>query len=71
MTLFENINMKKENKMARTTVSKKDAQLLIKLERDLRDRFVKVAAMNDMTASQLIRHFIRDYLKNNSQLELK
>lgn len=39
----------------------------IKLEQDLKDRFLAVAKANDENGSQLIRKFIKDYLIKNSQ----
>jgi len=42
----------------------------IKMEKDIKDRFLKVAKANDTTAAQLIRHFIKDYISKNSQLSM-
>ena len=39
----------------------------IKVEQDLKDRFLAVAKANDENGSQLIRKFIKDYLIKNSQ----
>ena len=39
----------------------------IKVEQDLKDRFLAVAKANDENGSQLIRKFIKDYLTKNSQ----
>ena len=39
----------------------------IKIEQDLKDRFLAVAKANDENGSQLIRKFIKDYLIKNSQ----
>jgi len=46
------------------------ARLNIHIEKDLKDRFLKVAKANDTDASKLIRAFIREYLRKNSQMKI-
>jgi len=43
----------------------------VKMDKDIKDRFVEVAKLNDDNASLLIRKFVKKYLSENSQLELK
>lgn len=42
----------------------------IKIEEDLKNRFLAVAKANDDNGSQLIRKFIKDYLIKNSQTKM-
>ena len=44
--------------------------LNIKMEEDLKNRFLAVAKANDDNGSQLIRKFIKDYLIKNSQTKM-
>ena len=43
----------------------KDAQLVLRLEKKDRDAFVELCKELDTTAAREIRHFIRDFLKEN------
>jgi hypothetical protein len=47
------------------TKSNKDAQFVLRLDRELRDRFVEICQELDTTAARetrrFIKHFIRDY----------
>ena len=45
--------------------------ITIRVDKDTRDRFNKVAKIKDSTASQELRKFMKKYLAENSQLELK
>ena len=54
--------MKKQNK---------DTVFNIKVESDIKNRFVAVAKENDETASQLIRKFMKEYLIKHSQKTMK
>lgn len=45
---------------------KKDAQLLIKLDKELKKEFNSVCEQLDTSASREVRHFIRDFIKSNS-----
>lgn len=42
----------------------------VKVERDIKDRFIKVCENNDTKASQEIRKFMRDYLQKHSQMSM-
>jgi len=42
----------------------------IKVEEDLRKRFIAVCKENDTSGSMEIRKFIKEYLKNNSQTKM-
>jgi hypothetical protein len=45
--------------------SGKDAQLVLRLDREDRDAFIKLCKDLDTSASREVRHFIRDFLKKN------
>lgn len=42
----------------------------VRMDRALRDAFLAAAESQDRNASQLVREFVRDYLKNNAQMDL-
>lgn len=42
----------------------------VRMDRQLRDAFLAAAESRDRNASQLVRDFVRDYLKQNAQLDL-
>jgi hypothetical protein len=42
---------------------KKDAQLALRLNKDLRDKFVNACQELDTTAAREVRHFIKRFLK--------
>ena len=46
--------------------NKKDSQLILRLDKDERDRFVARCKEMDTSAAREIRHFIRRFLKENS-----
>ena len=50
---------------------KKDAQLVLRLQKDTRDRFIDVCQELDTSAAREIRRFIKRYLKryDNGELE--
>lgn len=45
----------------------KNTNLILKIDKDIKDRFLKVAKNNEETGSSLIRKFIKEYLKEHSQ----
>jgi len=45
--------------------NKKDSQLIIRIEKEERQRFVELCDNMDTSAAREIRHFIRDFLKQN------
>lgn len=51
--------------------NKKNVMLNVKIEEDIKKRFIAVAKNNDENCSMLIRKFIKDYLVKNQQLTLK
>ena len=59
---MEGIKMKKEQKEV--------VIFNIKIEEDLKNRFLAVAKANDDNGSQLIRKFIKDYLVKHSQTKM-
>ena len=48
-------------------IQKKDVRLNIKIEEDLKKRFIAVAKANDEDCSKLVRRFVKEYLIKNSQ----
>lgn len=46
--------------------SKKDSQLVLRLDKDQRDAFVQLCNEMDTSAAREIRRFIRDFMKENS-----
>lgn len=48
----------------------KETAFTIRVEPELKDAFVLAAKGQDMTASQLIRAFMRDYVKKHGQADL-
>lgn len=46
--------------------SEKDVVLTIRVERELRSAFSAACDANDVPAAQVIRHFMRDYVKAQS-----
>lgn len=51
--------------------NKKNVMLNVKIEEDIKKRFIAVAKNNDENCSMLIRKFIKEYLVKNQQLTLK
>jgi predicted transcriptional regulator len=49
---------------------KKEIAFTIRVEHSLKDAFVDAAKSQDRTASQLIRDFMRDYVKKHGQRDL-
>jgi len=43
----------------------------IKVEDELKERFLRVAKENDTDGSKEVRKFMKEYLSKNSQLSLK
>lgn len=44
----------------------KDSGLRIRVQRDLRDRFLSVCQAQDKPAAQVVREFMREYVKKHS-----
>lgn len=45
-------------------------RLNVRVDAHLVDAFFAVAAANDRTASQLVRDFMREYVRKNGQIDL-
>ena len=45
--------------------SKKDSQLILRLDKDERDRFIALCKEMDTSAAREIRSFIRKFIKKN------
>ena len=43
----------------------------VRIDPELRDKFILACRNNDLTASQVIRSYIREYVKSNLQQESK
>ena len=54
-------DIKKKNK--NKSKNKKDAQLVIRLDKDVRDQFVDICQELDTTASRELRRFIKGFLR--------
>lgn len=50
--------------------NKKEIAFTIRVEPDLKDAFVAAAKSQDRTASQLVRDYMRDYVKKHGQRDL-
>ncbi|MEW4467390.1 plasmid-related protein [Parasphingorhabdus sp. JC815] len=44
----------------------KDAGFRIRVERDLRDKFIEMCRAKDRPAAQVIRDFMRQYIEDNA-----
>lgn len=47
----------------------KDSGLRIRVQRDLRDRFLEVCRAQDKPAAQVIREFMRDYVERQDRTQ--
>lgn len=45
----------------------KDSGLRIRVQRDLRDKFLEVCRTQDKPAAQVIREFMRDYVEHHGR----
>jgi hypothetical protein len=59
-----------EDKKSRKNKSKKDAQLVLRLNKDLRDRFVDACQDVDTSAAREVRRFIKRFLKRYERGDL-
>ena len=59
-----------EDKKSRKNKSKKDAQLVLRLNKDLRDRFVDACQDLDTSAAREVRRYIKRFLKRYDRGEL-
>ena len=50
---------------------KKDAQLVLRLQKDVRDRFIDACQDLDTTAAREVRRFIKRFLKRYDKGELE
>jgi predicted transcriptional regulator len=50
--------------------NKKEIAFTIRVEPDLKDAFVSAAKSQDRTASQLVRDYMRDYVKKHGQRDI-
>jgi len=50
--------------------TQKETGFTIRIEQELKDAFVATAKSQDRTASQVLRNFMRDYVKKNGQTDL-
>lgn len=48
----------------------KNVGLRIRLEEKLRDQFVKACNRQDLSASQVLRHFMRSYIESSAREQL-
>jgi|GEM_PF-3560886 len=50
--------------------TQKETGFTIRIEQELKDAFVATAKSQDRTTSQVLRNFMRDYVKKNGQTDL-
>ena len=50
-------------------MSEKDAGMRIRVERTLRDEFLETCRAQDLPAAQVIRAFMRDYVKKKKDAQ--
>lgn len=48
-------------------MNKKDVALKIRVEEDLRREFIEVCRSEGMTAAQVVRKFMREYINKNGK----
>lgn len=58
-----------ETKKKKKSKTKKEAQFVIRLDRDMRDEFVQTCQELDTTAAREIRRFIKRFLRQYEQGE--
>ncbi|GGY57420.1 hypothetical protein GCM10007148_28590 [Parvularcula lutaonensis] len=51
------------------TLAMKDSGLRIRIERELREKFIEVCRQQDRPAAQVIREFMRAYIADNETPE--
>lgn len=54
-----------------TKVKNNNVLFNIRLDRELKDRFLRVAKENDQDGAKLLRKMIKEYCSSNAQLFLK
>ncbi len=54
-----------DDKADRKKAGKKDSQLILRLNKDDRDRFIELCKEMDTSAAREIRGFIRKFIKKN------
>ena len=62
--------MAKDNKERDRSKSKKDAQLVLRLNKDLRDRFIDACKDLDTSAAREVRRYIKRFLKRYERGDL-
>ena len=50
--------------------NQKETGFTLRIDQALKDAFVSTAKSQDRTASQVLRDFMRDYVKKNGQADL-
>jgi hypothetical protein len=63
-------NKAKDNKERDRSKSKKDAQLVLRLNKDLRDRFIDACKDLDTSAAREVRRYIKRFLKRYERGDL-
>lgn len=56
--------------MAKKKKAKKDAQLVLRLDREMRDQFVEICHEFDTTAAREVRRFIKRFIQQYDAGEL-
>lgn len=62
---FHNLWLPTRVSIGYTAAMRKDSGFRIRVDRELRDRFLNVCRAQDRPAAQIIREFMREYVSNN------
>ena len=62
--------MAEDKKSRKNSKSKKDAQLVLRLNKDLRDRFIDACQDLDTSAAREVRRYIKRFLKRYERGDL-
>jgi hypothetical protein len=62
--------MADENNIKKGSKGKKDAQLVLRLNKDMRDRFIDACQDLDSSAAREVRRFIKRFLKRYERGDL-
>jgi hypothetical protein len=63
-------DMADENNIKKGSKGKKDAQLVLRLNKDMRDRFIDACQDLDSSAAREVRRFIKRFLKRYERGDL-
>ena len=70
MMLLMDLAVAEDKKSRKSSKPKKDSQLVLRLNKDLRDRFVDACQDLDTSAAREVRRYIKRFLKRYERGEL-